>query len=275
MSKQDKEFLDKVADELLTEEEEALGVEHLKGKVIASMAELEDVKFPNINLGVLQTEEYMKLKGNGIFNDRMFKHVCERTDKPMIEPFVANSVKEKDGKRLISYGLSSFGYDMRVSNEFMVLSLQLSPWKKVYRFIRALLGIPVKEEPLDPKNFPENKFKRVKVADGEAFIMPPHSVVLAHSVDYFRIPKDCHGICVSKSTYARVGVSTLCTPLESGWEGYLTLEFHNGTDLPVKMYAGEGSVQLIVFRGNLPEVSYADRSGKYMHQPASIVTPIV
>lgn len=209
--------------------------------------------------------------------DREIKALCdpEQTNRPMIDPFVPHSVKEENGNKLVSYGLSSFGYDIRTSNEFMVLSLGLTPWQKVYRFIRSLLFIPVKDEPLDPKNFPKDKFKRIHVETGDYFIMPPNSVVLSHSVEYFRIPRDCHGICVSKSTLARIGVSTLCSPLEAGWEGYLTLEFYNGTDLPAKMYAGEGSVQLMIFRGDSPDVSYDDRGGKYMYQAKEIVLPKV
>ena len=162
-------------------------------------------------------------------------------EEGMISPFEDKQVR--DGK--ISYGLSSFGYDARVSEEFKIFT-------------------NVNSEIIDPKNFKATNFvtKNVPIC-----VIPPNSFVLARTIERFKIPKDILVICLGKSTYARCGIIVNVTPLEPGWEGYVTLEFSNTTPLPAKIYANEGVAQFIFLKGNeIPEVSYADRNGKYMGQ---------
>ena len=160
----------------------------------------------------------------------------------MISPFEENQVRK--GK--ISYGLSSFGYDARVSDEF-----------KIFTNING-------SEIVDPKNFKPTNFVTKKVSE---CIIPPNSFVLASTVEYFKIPKDVLVICLGKSTYARCGIIVNVTPLEPGWEGNVTLEFSNTTPLPAKIYANEGVAQFVFLKGNeKPEVSYSDRKGKYQGQ---------
>ena len=159
----------------------------------------------------------------------------------MISPFEEKQISE--GK--ISYGLSSFGYDARVSNEFKIFT-------------------NVNSEIVDPKNFKPSNFVTKNVSE---CIIPPNSFVLASTVEYFKIPKDVLVICLGKSTYARCGIIVNVTPLEPGWEGHVTLEFSNTTPLPAKIYANEGVAQFIFLQGNEePEISYPDRNGKYMRQ---------
>ena len=159
----------------------------------------------------------------------------------MISPFEEKQISE--GK--ISYGLSSFGYDARVSNEFKIFT-------------------NVNSEIVDPKNFKPSNFVTKNVSE---CIIPPNSFVLASTVEYFKIPKDVLVICLGKSTYARCGIIVNVTPLEPGWEGCVTLEFSNTTPLPAKIYANEGAAQFIFLKGNEnPETTYAQRKGKYMKQ---------
>ena len=161
--------------------------------------------------------------------------------KGMIKPFVSKQVRK--GK--ISFGLSSYGYDARVSNEFKIFT-------------------NVNSEIVDPKNFKPTNFVTKNVSE---CIIPPNSFVLARTVEKFKIPDDVLVICLGKSTYARCGIIVNVTPLEPSWEGYVTLEFSNTTPLPAKIYANEGVAQFIFLKGNeKPEVTYADRNGKYMGQ---------
>jgi dCTP deaminase len=159
----------------------------------------------------------------------------------MIEPF-------EDGQRregAISFGLSSYGYDARVSDEFKIFT-------------------NVDNAIVDPKNFSSNSFVDRKT---DCCIIPPNSFALARTVEYFRVPKDVLVICLGKSTYARCGIIVNVTPLEPGWEGHVTLEFSNTTPLPAKVYANEGACQFLFLQGNEPcETTYADRAGKYMGQ---------
>jgi dCTP deaminase len=149
----------------------------------------------------------------------------------------------RDGK--ISYGLSSYGYDIRVSSEFKVFT-------NVYNAV------------VDPKSFDGRSFVDIC---GPECIIPPNSFALARTEEYFRIPRNVLAICVGKSTYARCGLVVNVTPLEPTWEGFLTLEISNTTPLPAKVYGGEGIAQLLFFEGDeLPEVAYSDRKGKYMNQ---------
>jgi dCTP deaminase len=168
------------------------------------------------------------------------------TEKGMIEPFVDGQVKKTEsGDRVISYGLSSYGYDLRVSNEFKVFT--------------NVFGSVV-----DPKSFDDRSFVDMQT---DVCVVPPNSFALARSVEYFRIPRDVLTICVGKSTYARCGIIVNVTPFEPDWEGYVTLEFSNTTPLPAKIYANEGACQFLFLKGNERcETSYADRAGKYMGQ---------
>lgn len=164
----------------------------------------------------------------------------------MINPFTENQIRcDNSGNRIISYGLSSYGYDARVSDEF-----------KIFTNVNSAI--------VDPKNFSEESFV-TKVTD--VCVIPPNSFALARTMEYFRIPKDVLVLCVGKSTYARCGIIVNVTPLEPGWEGHVTLEFSNTTPLPAKIYAFEGVCQFLFFKGDLEcEVSYDRRSGKYMNQ---------
>ena len=159
----------------------------------------------------------------------------------MIEPFV--DTQTRDG--MISYGLSSYGYDARVSEEFKIFT-------------------NVDSATVDPKNFNEKSFVDRTT---DVCIVPPNSFVLARTVEYFRIPRDVLVICLGKSTYARCGIIVNVTPLEPEWEGHVTLEFSNTTPLPAKVYANEGACQFLFLRAESEcETSYADRAGKYMGQ---------
>ncbi len=159
----------------------------------------------------------------------------------MISPF--SDRQHRDG--VISYGLSSYGYDARVSEEFKIFT-------------------DVDSVTVDPKNFEPASFVD---RPGPICIIPPNSFALARTVEYFRIPEDVLVICLGKSTYARCGIIVNVTPLEPGWEGHVTLEFSNTTPLPAKIYANEGACQFLFFQGNERcEVSYKDRKGKYMKQ---------
>lgn len=189
----------------------------------------------------------------GILADFQIAELCQN-DRPMISPFVDHSVKMNEkGERVISYGLSSFGYDARVAPEFKVFT-------NVYSTI------------VDPKDFNPKNYVQL---DSSECIIPPNSFVLARTLERFNLPPDIVGICVGKSTLARVGINCLVTPLEPGWEGYLTLEFANTTPLPAKIYANEGGLQIQFFRGCKPNVTYRDRDGKYQNQAAEIVLPKV
>ncbi|MGI4851527.1 MAG: dCTP deaminase [Janthinobacterium lividum] len=159
----------------------------------------------------------------------------------MIDPFVDG----QQGKGIISYGLSSFGYDARVANEFKIFT-------------------NVDSATIDPKNFDDNSFVDRQT---DVCIIPPNSFVLGRTVEYFRIPRDVLVICLGKSTYARCGIIVNVTPLEPEWEGHVTLEFSNTTPLPAKIYANEGACQFLFLKGDRAcETSYKDRGGKYMGQ---------
>jgi dCTP deaminase len=159
----------------------------------------------------------------------------------MIEPFV--EAQRREG--VISYGVSSYGYDARVAREFKIFT-------------------NVDNAIVDPKNFSGESFVE---RETDVCIIPPNSFCLARTVEYFRIPRDVLVICLGKSTYARCGIIVNVTPLEPEWEGHVTLEFSNTTPLPAKVYANEGACQFLFLKGaKEPDVSYADRAGKYMGQ---------
>ena len=208
---------------------------------------------------------------SGIKSDRWIRSQCipshlqlKRADggnfKPMIEPFESGQVRVKkpysaefdtdlllNRGKIISYGTSSYGYDVRCAPEF-----------KIFTNINSAI--------VDPKNFDERAFVGFS---GDRCIIPPNSFILARSVEYLRIPRDVLVVCVGKSTYARVGIVCNVTPLEPEWEGHITLEFSNTTNLPAVMYANEGCAQLLFFQADsndICETSYADRGGKYQGQ---------
>jgi dCTP deaminase len=159
----------------------------------------------------------------------------------MIEPFEDRQVRTG----VVSYGLSSYGYDIRVADEF-----------KVFTNINSTV--------VDPKNFDARSFVDVQA---DVCIIPPNSFALAKTVEYFRIPRDVLTVCVGKSTYARCGLIVNVTPFEPEWEGYVTLEISNTTPLPAKVYANEGIAQVLFFQSDEPcEISYADKAGKYQKQ---------
>ena len=179
---------------------------------------------------------------NGVMSiksDRWIKRMAN--EQGMIEPFREGQVRNG----AISYGLSSYGYDIRVSDEF-----------KVFTNVDSSI--------VDPKAFDEKAFVNRK---GDACIVPPNSFALARTVEYFRIPRNILTLCVGKSTYARCGIIVNVTPFEPEWEGFVTLEISNTTPLPAKIYGGEGIAQLLFFEGDQePTIAYAERHGKYQHQ---------
>jgi dCTP deaminase len=181
--------------------------------------------------------------GMGIKSDAWIRRMAL---KGMIEPFSDKQVKVAEaGHKVISYGLSSYGYDLRVSSEFKVFT-------NVFNTM------------VDPKNFDEKSFVDIET---DVCIVPPNSFALARSVEYFRIPREVLTICLGKSTYARCGIIVNVTPLEPEWEGHVTLEISNTTPLPARIYANEGLAQVLFIGGDeLCETSYADRAGKYMKQ---------
>ncbi len=166
-------------------------------------------------------------------------------DAGLIEPFEARQIRGTEAGRVISYGTSSYGYDVRCSNEF-----------KIFTNINSAV--------VDPKEFDESSFVDFT---GDSCMIPPNSFALARTVEYFRIPRNILTICLGKSTYARCGIIVNVTPFEPEWEGHVTLEFSNTTPLPAKIYANEGVAQVIFFESDeICEVSYSDRDGKYQKQ---------
>ena len=178
-----------------------------------------------------------------IKSDKWIRRMAE--EHKMIEPFEAGQVRSVDGQRIVSYGTSSYGYDIRCSDEF-----------KLFTNINSTI--------VDPKNFDPQSFVEY---EGDVCIVPPNSFALARSVEYFRIPRNVLTVTVGKSTYARCGIITNVTPFEPEWEGFVTLEISNTTPLPARIYANEGIAQVLFFRGEEePEVSYKDKGGKYQSQ---------
>lgn len=192
-----------------------------------------------------------------IMNDRQIKEAMDK--EGMLDPFVPTQVKEvfrREGREpIVSYGLSSFGYDIRIGTEFKVFS-------NAYGTV------------VDPKNFDDKAMVSVNVEEHEPIIIPPNSFALGLSMEYFRIPRDVVTVCVGKSTYARCGIIVNVTPFEPEWEGYAVLEISNTTQLPAKVYAGEGIAQVLFFRGEPCEVSYADKKGKYQNQQGIVTAKV-
>ncbi len=184
-----------------------------------------------------------------IKSDHWIRSMAE--NEGMIEPFEGKQVKELNGQRVISYGTSSYGYDVRCSREF-----------KIFTNINSAI--------VDPKDFDDNSFVDV---ESDICIIPPNSFALARTVEYFRIPRKVLTVCLGKSTYARCGIIVNVTPLEPEWEGHVTLEFSNTTPLPAKIYANEGVAQMLFFESDEEcDISYKDKNGKYQGQ-TGVVTP--
>ena len=179
-----------------------------------------------------------------IKSDRWIRKMALEHD--MINPFHEKQVRE----HVISYGLSSYGYDLRVADEF-----------KIFTNVNSAI--------IDPKRFDERSFVSI---NSDCVLIPPNSFALARSVEYFKIPRDVLTICVGKSTYARCGIIVNVTPFEPQWEGFVTLEISNTTPLPAKVYANEGLCQILFFQSDEPcEISYADRKGKYQAQKGIVL----
>lgn len=185
-----------------------------------------------------------------ILNDNAIEDLCVNGD--MIVPYFGRQVRteyldDPNSRKIISYGQSSFGYDIRIGREFRVFRNR---------------GMVV-----DPLNFDTSAYD-TEVTDGmfDPLILPAHSYALGVSMEHFQIPADVLALCVGKSTYARCGIIVNVTPLEPGWQGYLTVEIANTTSVPSLIYPGQGIAQLIFFRGHRPSVTYADRKGKYQNQ---------
>jgi dCTP deaminase len=178
-----------------------------------------------------------------IKSDRWIRRMAQQHG--MIEPFEPEQIRSDGAERLISFGTSSYGYDIRCASDF-----------KIFTNINSAV--------VDPKNFDANSFVDIQ---SDICIIPPNSFALARTVEYFRIPRNVLTICLGKSTYARCGIIVNVTPLEPEWEGHVTLEFSNTTPLPAKIYANEGVAQVIFFESDETcETSYKDRDGKYQGQ---------
>ena len=178
-----------------------------------------------------------------IKSDRWIRRMA--TEHGMIDPFEPNQIRTDGEDRIISFGTSSYGYDIRCANDF-----------KIFTNINSAI--------VDPKNFDDNSFVDIK---SDVCIIPPNSFALARTVEHFRIPRNVLTICLGKSTYARCGIIVNVTPLEPEWEGHVTLEFSNTSPLPAKIYANEGVAQVIFFESDEPcEISYKHRDGKYQGQ---------
>jgi dCTP deaminase len=178
-----------------------------------------------------------------IKSDRWIRRMAK--EHKMIEPFEPGMVREHNGGKAVSFGTSSYGYDVRCADEF-----------KIFTNINSTI--------VDPKHFDSRSFVDIK---GSECIIPPNSFALARTVEYFRVPRDVLVVCLGKSTYARCGIIVNVTPLEPEWEGHVTLEFSNTTPLPARIYANEGVAQMLFFGADeVCETSYKDRGGKYQGQ---------
>lgn len=201
--------------------------------------------------GITHTKEQLRTMQERYMATRISPEDLQKEGwAPMIEPFERQQVRERNGERAISFGNSSYGYDVRCADEF-----------KIFTNINSAI--------IDPKNFDDKSFVDVK---SDVCIIPPNSFALARTVEYFRIPRNVLTVCLGKSTYARCGIIVNVTPLEPEWEGHVTLEFSNTTNLPAKIYANEGVAQMLFFESDEEcETSYADRGGKYMGQTGVVV----
>ncbi len=205
-----------------------------------------------------------------IMSDKWIKFKAENDQ--LIVPFHAESrSNNEDGTPVTSYGLSSFGYDIRLGNVFRFFN----PANIVNRNLEIkCVRDAIEPNVIDPVNFNENLTSRHELREDECIIMPPHSFMLGVSKERIKLSNEFTAICMEKSTLARCGLCVTVTPLEAGWEGYVTLELSNKTDSPIKLTPGMGICQVLFIRGTEPcEVSYGDRSGKYQDQPPEPVLP--
>lgn len=194
------------------------------------------------------------------------KEITELADNQhMVFPFTPCQVRKVDGEKVVSYGVSSYGYDIRCGRTFDVFQRveRVTVWGKIKAFFKRLFGISSEEYVIDPLNFKAEHIRRVV---GDFVDIPANGFVLTSSYEYINMPEDVTGLVLGKSTYARCGIDNLATPLEAGWCGNITLEFSNNTKCPVRMYAMQGVAQVLFFRGNPCLVSYANRGGKYQGQ---------
>lgn len=192
-----------------------------------------------------------------LWNDRQIR---DAADWGMIAPYAPAQVRRVDGAPIISFGVSSFGYDMRLGDTFQI-------FRPVHNF-PAKPGDRLGPVIIDPKAFDQRVAETVR---GATCIIPPHGFALSYSLERFAMPLNVLGICLGKSTYARIGVVVGITPLEPGWCGHVTIEMSNTTYLPVMVYAHEGIAQVLFIEGERPATTYADRGGKYQNQAAEIV----
>ena len=188
-----------------------------------------------------------------ILTDREIRDLCINTDKPMISPYIDGQIRVEGDRKIISYGTSSVGYDVRLGRDF-----------KIFTNVHSAI--------IDPLNMPNNVYVD---HSGDHVVIPPNGYVLGHTIEYFKMPDDVFALCVGKSTYARSGCTVTITPIEPGFEGEVVIEIANLTNLPMKVYAEMGIAQFLFFKSNvIPEITYADRKGKYQGQ-TGIQTAIV
>ena len=194
----------------------------------------------------------IQLKGYemSILNDSEIKRLCQ--EENMISPFIPEQVRVKDGNKIVSYGLSSFGYDVR-----------LAPVYKVFTNHNADI--------IDPLNMPEDCYID---KEGPFCVVPPNNYLLSHTIEVFDIPNDIMVLCVGKSTWSRCGIAVNVTPIEAGFKGTVVIEIANLTPVPIKVYANMGIAQFMFFRGNKCDVSYDDRHGKYQNQKGIVTARI-
>lgn len=191
-----------------------------------------------------------------ILNDIQIERLAINNN--MIHPFINHQVSEKNGKKCISAGLSSFGYDITLGRTFKAYNRAYSVHQNFDKWNLVV----------DPLQFNEEDLLETFVVPEELdyTVIPPHGYFLSHSNEYIKMPQNVNAICLTKSTYARVGIFLNTTPLEAGWEGIITLEIANLTDRPVRLYPSQGICQVQFFKGELPRTTYADRAGKYQNQ---------
>lgn len=196
----------------------------------------------------------MMLRLAMILNDKQINHLAKTTG--MITPLEEKLVSTINDRKVVSYGLSSYGYDIRLSEkDFRIFKVQE---KKIN----------------DPKYFKDDSVQPLTSLvdkNGEFFVIPAHGYALGVSVEAFNMPEDVTGVCIGKSTYARAGIIANITPLEAGWRGYLTLEFANTSNTPCRLYVNEGIAQVLFFKGEMCKTSYSDRKGKYQNQPQTVI----
>ena len=202
-----------------------------------------------------------------ILNDLQIRTRCEWDAPPMISPFQPEQIRRTEsGAPAISSGLSSFGYDIRLADTGL------------HRFIHPQTDFPYQSRIIDPKEFDGKSCLLHQSVErdhtGAFYTLPPRAYALGVSVETFNIPRHVLGICYCKSTYARCGLMVNTTPLEPGWRGQLVIEMANLTDLPLKVYAGEGIAQVVFFEGDQPSITYADRAGKYQDQRGIVTARI-